>query len=130
MKETRRDPQEEIDKKRVAITIGIIAILVGAFIVVRQIYSPTPRKPMPQSVKGIQNSLSRMSKNPPFQIPNAAEELQKKVEGIKTQISNINVADVASSSPQIQDIMRQIQNLPQLPSAVARDVCESLCKKL
>lgn len=120
-------PTENYDKKKIAVAIVIVFLVFGAFIAFKQMYFPTPRKVTAPSVEGMQTSNSPSKTS--FSLPNV-NDLQGKVNEIKDQVSHIDVAEIASSSPQVQDIIKQINNLPNLPRNVAKQVCQELCKKL
>jgi len=56
--------------------------------------------------------------------------VQEKVDLIKQQADEINITDVASSSPQVQKLIQDIKTLENYPGSQARSMCENLCKSL
>lgn len=80
-----------------------------------------------QSVKGLQTSILQPTS---FPSSNSNSYLQNTISDIQQQAQNLNLAQIASSSPQIQQIIQQIQNLPQVPANDAKQACMQLCNKL
>lgn len=124
------DQQEEAlewDKKRIAIAFAVVGLLiVGAIFAKRYILGSSQDTTPTQSVQGIhtQNSGSNNSLN--FSLPTSGD-IQAKLGELEQKVTHLTAADVASSSPQVRDIIQQIQNLPNLPKDQAKSVCEKVC---
>ncbi len=56
--------------------------------------------------------------------------LDDKVSQIKQEVSNLNVAQVASSSPQVQKILEDVKSLEQYPQNQAKEACFNICNSL
>ncbi|OGH21636.1 MAG: hypothetical protein A2629_01890 [Candidatus Levybacteria bacterium RIFCSPHIGHO2_01_FULL_41_15] len=56
------------------------------------------------------------------------EDVRKQVDAIKEQAANINLEEIASSSPQIQNLVNDIKALQDLPRNQAREACMNICK--
>lgn len=56
--------------------------------------------------------------------------LQEKLESIKQDAENVNISEIATSSPQVQKIINDIKNLQNLPSNQLKDACLNICKGL
>jgi hypothetical protein len=61
---------------------------------------------------------------------NIKKAVQERVDLIKEQADSINVTDIATSSPQVQKLIKDIKALENYPSSQARSMCENLCKSL
>ena len=61
---------------------------------------------------------------------NLQMEAQKKIEAIRTQIENLNVTEIATTSPQVQKIINDIKALPNYPASQAKGLCLKLCDGL
>jgi|SRR5581483_1652195 len=59
--------------------------------------------------------------------PHPAFNLQQKVAQLKQEVGNLNVSEIASSSPQVQGILNQIKGIGDLPKNEAKAVCEKIC---
>lgn len=114
--------EEEVwDKKKLIIGI-VIVLFLGLFIYFGILN--TGEKPSPnirgESVK-VQDAASKI---------NLRKDVNNKLEEIKQNADEINVAEIASSSPQIQKVINDIKNLQNLPSNQARDACLKICGNL
>lgn len=56
--------------------------------------------------------------------------LEKNLGSIQQQINNLPFSDIASSSPQIQKILKDMQGLAKYPLGEAKAICETMCKNL
>jgi hypothetical protein len=61
---------------------------------------------------------------------NIQKAVQQKFDSIKDQAESINVTDIATSSPQVQKLIKDIKTLENYPINQARSMCENLCKSL
>lgn len=69
----------------------------------------------------------------PLSLPstdNLKTEAENKLEVIKQEITELNITELASSSPQIRKILDDIKSLEQYPRNQAKDICEGICKGL
>jgi len=56
--------------------------------------------------------------------------VQKQMQMIKQQAENINVEEIASSSPQIQNLINDLKALQSLPKSQLKDACFKICNGL
>jgi len=114
-------PKKEVNKRKIILillTIFIIAvfILIGS----RKIASNQNSSLVsPKQVKGISVQAD--------EIKNA---VQDKINALQEEASNINVAEVASSSPQVQKVINDIKSVENYPSDQAKSFCEQVCSGL
>jgi cytoskeletal protein RodZ len=118
--------EEEVwDKKKVAIAVVVFVLILAGFIFAKNYFFPQKNKPtLNQNVKGI--STQKLHS---FSLP-SVDDVSQKIQDLQNQVTHVDVGEIASSSPQIQQIMREIQDLPNLPKNVAKQACISLCSKL
>ena len=115
---------EQWDKKKIIITsfFAIVAILVvaeikGTFFPGNQeILGESNRKPTPITKPDI--------KPPNF---NVASEVGSKIDEIKKNIEELSAEEVATTSPQIQKALHDIQGIKDLPTNQAREMCLRIC---
>jgi predicted RND superfamily exporter protein len=134
--------QEAWDKKKVIAGVVAGLMLLGGGIAAKQLLLPQsvqkviPHKSAVQGAETQANSNSFIDTATVTPTPTAAlsiptkEDVQKKIQELQQQLTHISVQDIASSSPQIQQIIQQIQALPQAPANAAKSACEQLCSKL
>lgn len=78
----------------------------------------------------VQQQKVPLSKNTAYLTTPYTSTVQQKILGIQQQVSHLNGSDIASSPPQIQDIIRQIQSIPQGSINQIKQQCINICKRL
>ena len=82
-----------------------------------------------KTVKGV--SVKPPSSSEDQETPVSNFDLQKtlreKLEGIKAEVQNINLADIASSSPQMQKALNDLKALEEYPKNQAKELCQKIC---
>ncbi len=58
---------------------------------------------------------------------NLQEAFRGRIESIKKDVENINVVEIASSSPQVQKILNDIKSLEQYPKNQFQEICRKVC---
>ncbi len=64
----------------------------------------------------------------PVSDENLEDVVQKQIKSIREKAVNINVEEIASSSPQIQNLVNDIKALQELPKNQAKEACMNICK--
>lgn len=62
--------------------------------------------------------------------PSLKESIQKNVEDLKNEAGNINVAELATSSPQVQKVINDLRQLQNLPQSGLKNTCFRICNGL
>lgn len=130
-------PSEEVwDKKK----IFIAAVILGLFLGVGTyslIDSAIAKRATP--IKGITVDKNRSSsptedkEDKKITLPTADDikvNAEKRFEDIRKEIESINIIEIASSSPQIQKIIKDLKSLEQYPKNQTREMCENICKSI
>lgn len=138
--------EEEVwDKKKVLLGIVSILILLGIGVYFLKPYLFNQQNTAPQvhkksekvgEVAGIntEKKINQKNDNNPaptsgtFSIPSAGD-VQAKIATIQQQITHLDAAQIASSSPQVQKIIQDIQNLQEYPKNQAKEMCQQICSK-
>jgi hypothetical protein len=66
-------------------------------------------------------------------LPSASSlqnSLQQKLGDIQQQVSKLDIADIASSSPQVQKLINDLNALKDYPSNQIKDICQKICNGL
>ena len=130
-KKFRRKKKEEDDlvwdKKRILIGTGIILLLIiGAGEIKSRFFPET--NILGESTTKKTSELEKPRVNSPD--IDLQSQLSTSIENIKESVSSIDPEEVASSSPQIQKVLRDIQGIRNLPTDKARQACYSICSGL
>lgn len=129
--------EEEWDKKKILITSVLLgALIVGGIgakvFVLGENKQKTSPKQNVKEVEGVSTTLNK-NNNPTPSVPfpqKVRNEVQSQVENIRQEILNLDPVQVASSSPQVQKILRDLGALEQYPKSQAKEVCENICKQI
>lgn len=116
---------ESWDIKKILIALilfVILVVLVKAFIL--------DNKPVLSSrtigVEGVTNKV--------VSTPAPALEIKKSVESklneLNREVNNINVVEIATSTPAVQKILNDLKNLQSLPQSQAKQTCLQICNGL
>ena len=133
--------EESWNKKRIFLTLFVIILLLtGAFGIKNFVLGnnsfpkESPVINALKSIKGVatQEELNAQTKkiNPPAVNLPVQKIIQDKLGAIQQEVNNLNVADIASSSPQVKKIIEDLQSLQDYPKNQAKDVCTKICSGL
>lgn len=81
-----------------------------------------------KSVKGISTQKQENVSLP--SVSNLQNSLQQNLESIKQEASKLDFAEIASSSPQIQKLIKDLNTLKDYPSNKVKEVCQNICNSL
>lgn len=63
-----------------------------------------------------------------FSLP-TANDVQANIATIQQQITHLDAAQIASSSPQVQKIIQDLQAMQEYPKNQAKEMCQQICSK-
>ena len=136
-KQVEEEYEESVNfKKILASFIFVGVIVIGGVFIVRSFMEKNPglfAKPSGDgTVAGAttkDDSNGKTGKEGGTQASN--EDLQRKLDTLKGEVSGLSVSDVTSSnSPQMKKVMEDIKNLQNLPGEQAKAACEQICRSL
>lgn len=130
--------EEEWDKKKILITsILLVSLVVGG--VAARVYVLEKNKNVQQNpankVRGVEGANISLDKKetPTPEVPfqqKIRSEVKNQIDNIRGEIVNLDPAEVATSSPQVQKILRDLGALEQYPKSQAHNLCENICKQI
>ncbi|PIR80222.1 MAG: hypothetical protein COU25_01345 [Candidatus Levybacteria bacterium CG10_big_fil_rev_8_21_14_0_10_35_13] len=125
MRQTKEKKEEVIwDKKKILITLVVVFLLTGIGFWLKALYldedvPKTSKKNIQrEQIKGV--SVGEASEN-------ISKSFQENINSLKEDAQNLNLAEVATSSPQVQKIIKDLQSLKDLPKNQLKDTCEKIC---
>ena len=112
------------NKKRVLLAlILLIAVGIGAYFFKTKVLGEKINL-FERGVKGASTQESKPTGTISIDLQKA---LKDKLDSLKKEVSNLNVTDIASSSPQVQKILNDMKSLEQYPQNQAKDICRKIC---
>ncbi len=114
------------DKKKIFVTV-VIAILIIAIGFQLKSYliadqnSPKVSEKLKKQVKS--TNTSDLSNN-------IREGIEESFNNLKNQAQGLDVAEIATSSPQVQKIINDLKTLQDLPKSQLKSTCERVCSGL
>lgn len=118
--------QQTWNKKRIFIAFFLIMLLgIGAYFFKTKILSSESR----ESVKGISVEENKSEATTEAKI-DIQKALREKIEELKQEASKLDITEIASSSPQIQKLIKDLSSLREYPTNQAKEICEKFCGNL
>lgn len=129
MKEDKKKEESVWDKKRIILfSILVFLAIIGAYYVKTLFLPDTASKDLSsnsvlkESVKGASTSENSSG--------SLKQGIQNQINSIKSEAENINVVDIATSSPQVQKVINDLKVLQNYPTNSLKGVCEKVCSGL
>ncbi len=114
--------ESEWDKKKIVVVAIIVFILLFiGFNILNYSLGTSYNKPqkLTQNASGVTG--------PQF---NVGQGVQDQLKAIKNEADNINLVDIATSSPQVQKVIHDLQALKDYPNNQLKQTCINICGKL
>ncbi len=112
--------EESWNKKRISTALVVLLLVAGGAVYIF-------RNSLPFDTKAKRSQNQKVLSTSDY---NLEEAVQKQIEGIKQQAENMNVEEIASSSPQIQNLINDLKALQNLPKDKTKEACYNICKGL
>ena len=119
--------EESWNKTRIFIAFFLIALLaVGAYFFKIRFLDANLSPKEGKSVKGV--SLEDKGKNNNGNMGiDVQGAVKEKLNDLKQEVLDLNIAEIASSSPQVQKILNDIKSLEQYPANQVKEICRQIC---
>ncbi len=124
------------DFRKIAIGIVFLVLLIfggiiGKRILFHESIAPSSFIPKIPSVKGIFSSDDPNNTSPHVKISlPSQQDVQNQIKTIQQQVTHLNVNDIATASPQVKQVLKQLQELPAGPVGQVKEACIRLCNNL
>ena len=63
-------------------------------------------------------------------LPDVKQSIQNQIDNLKNEAQNINVVDIATSSPQVQKVINDLKAIQNYPQNQLKTTCEKICSGL
>lgn len=121
---------ETWDKKRLIIGLFIFLIFIGILLGVKSFFLGSKDYFLDKKTLGEQYRVKKEEGSDLHISVPGPLDFQQKLNGIKEEVDSIDIAEIASSSPQIQKVISDLKNLQNLPENQAKEACYNICKSL
>ena len=124
MKEAKKEVIEWDRKRIILFTFGLV-LLLGIGLVVKDMMlgsKTSNTSSAATSVKGANTEISP--------LPDIKQGIQNQIDSLKTEAQNIDLIDVATSSPQVQKVINDLKAIQDYPKNQLKQTCENICNKL
>lgn len=129
-KELLTEEEETWDKKKIIVGILIAGLVVGIVLHFLQPLINDDQRSRAQLYNKVGNTKEvagvSTSKSGSF---TAVGGVQSSIDSIQEQITQLDVTEIASSSPQMQKIIKDIQSIQQFPRNQAKEMCQQVCNR-
>lgn len=127
----KTESRETWNKKRVIFAFIIFILLGTAIILFKDSVLGLNKKFSLKSVMGIDTKREEKAKNSSSNSKSGSLQIkaaiQEKLDTIKKDINNLNIVNIASSSPQVQKIINDLNSLRNYPKHEVKDICQKIC---
>jgi len=127
--------EESWNKKRIFLGLSILVILIASLVTFKilvldknQNFSQGLVKKTATAIKGANTSVNTPKND--SAISGLKINIQDQINAIKQEASGIDIAEIATSSPQVQKVLKDIQAIQNLPKDKAKSFCEQVCSGL
>lgn len=115
---------ETWNKKRIIISLIVLLLLIAAGIFLRTRVLGENLSGTGASVKGASIEEKDSGVSPKIDIQ---ETIKEKINSLKQEASNLDLSEIASSSPQVQKIINDIKALEEYPTNQLKELCRKIC---
>jgi len=123
MKEPPKEEQEW-DKKKITLFLIAAIVLIGIGFEAKDLILGTSTSPSPAVVKPDIKGVATQV------VPEIKKNVQDQLDNLKSEAQNVNLVEIASSSPQVQKVINDLKTLQNYPNDQLKSTCEKVCNSL
>ena len=125
----QKEKKEEIqwDKKKIIFAVIVSILLIGIGFELKSVFLVES-----QPIEKVnQNSNAQIKGASTNELTNGIKQsFADNINSLKAQAQNIDIAEIASSSPQVQKVINDLKGLKDLPKNEIKSACEKICSGL
>lgn len=131
MKDTKEIKEEsQWDKRKIILfSIAVVVLLGTGYELRAMVLNINSQVPIDSRIK-IQPGVKGASTQNQSPVQDFKQNVQSQISGLKNEAQNINLIDIASSSPQVQKVIRDLKTLQSYPSDQLKETCQKVCNGL
>lgn len=123
--------EETWNKKRIILGLGILLLVISGLtafkILVLDKNQDSSQGLLKKTTTSVKGESANISENP---VSGLKTNIADQINTIKQEASNINLTEIATSSPQVQKVLEDIKGIQNLPRNQAKSFCEQVCNGL
>jgi conjugal transfer/entry exclusion protein len=117
----------EWDKKKIIFFAAGLILLIVMGLVFRNMMVAGQESSNPSQLTTNVKGASTQIANP---VSDISKNVQNQINSLKNEAQNINIVDVATSSPQVQKVINDLKAIQDYPKNQLRQTCEKICSGL
>lgn len=123
------DNKNQWDRKKILLFLLACLFLVGLGYALKTILlgQSTKAQNPPSYQTGQEQAVKGASSQSFSSSPNIKKSVQDQINNLKKEALDINVVDIATSSPQVQKVINDLKSLQDYPKNQLKNACEKIC---
>lgn len=130
MKEQKKKDEIEWDKKKILLFLFSVLFLIVAAYGLKTMLLGQDIKPTNFYLPKVKTDVKGESTKVPSRPQDIKKNIQNEINSLKNEASNINLIEIASSSPQVQKVINDLKAIQNYPSTQLKETCEKICSGL
>lgn len=130
MKDQKKEEEQQWDKRKIFLFLILSLFLVGLGFQLKSILLWESTNSSKNSSQNAKADIKGTSIQEPKSTPDIKKNIQSQINNLKEEAQNINLVEIASSSPQVQKVINDLKALKDYPQSQVRDICEKVCSGL
>lgn len=130
MKEQGKKEEIEWDKKKIFLFLFSSIFLILSAYGLKIMLLGEDLKPASFSSSKIKTDVKGESTSVQSLPQDIKKNIQEEINSLKNEASNINLIEIASSSPQVQKVINDLKAIQNYPSTQLKETCEKICSGL
>lgn len=125
MKEAKKETVEWDKKKIILFIAGAVLLLIIIYMIKTMMFAG-----LQTQNPGLQGTAVKGASAQSNPLPDIKANVQQQIDALKNEAQNINVVDVATSSPQVQKVINDLRAIQDYPKNQLKTTCEQICNGL
>lgn len=130
MKEQKKKEEIEWDKKKIFLFLFSSIFLILSAYGLKIMLLGEDLKPASFSSSKIKTDVKGESTSVQSLPQDIKKNIQEEINSLKAEAGNINLIEIASSSPQVQKVINDLKAIQNYPSTQLKETCEKICSGL
>jgi len=126
----QKEEEQPWDKRKIFLFLILSLFLIGLGFQLKSILLWENTNSSKNSIQNAGTDVKGANTKERKPTPDIKENIQSQINNLKTEAQNINIVDIASSSPKVQKVINDLKALKDYPQSQIREACEKVCSGL